>query len=51
MAGGLDTLQRCYTGLEMRGDALWLAPRLPDGLRSLDFDVTYRHQFESLRGS
>jgi trehalose/maltose hydrolase-like predicted phosphorylase len=45
MAGGLDALQRCYTGLEMRGDALWLAPRLPDGLRSLGFDMTYRgHQ-------
>jgi trehalose/maltose hydrolase-like predicted phosphorylase len=42
MAGGLDALQRCYTGLEVRGDALWLAPRLPDGLRSLGFDVTYR---------
>ena len=48
MAGGLDVLQRCYTGLEVRGDALWLDPRLPDGLPSMGFDVTYRGHLLSL---
>lgn len=48
MAGGLDILQRCYTGLEVRGDALWLAPRLPDGLPAVAFDLTYRGHVLSL---
>lgn len=42
MAGGLDALQRCYTGLELRSDALRLAPELPRELRSLSFDLAYR---------
>lgn len=29
MAGAVDLLQRCYTGLELRDDALWLDPQLP----------------------
>jgi trehalose/maltose hydrolase-like predicted phosphorylase len=33
MAGTLDLLQRCYTGLEVRGDGLRFAPELPDELR------------------
>jgi trehalose/maltose hydrolase-like predicted phosphorylase len=48
MAGGLDILQRCYAGLEVRADALWLAPRLPDGLASVAFDLTYRGHVLSL---
>lgn len=42
MAGTADILQRCYTGLESRGDALWLNPLLPDALTELDFDLRYR---------
>lgn len=42
MAGTLDLLQRCYTGLEVRGDALWLDPKLPKELRRLDFSILYR---------
>jgi trehalose/maltose hydrolase-like predicted phosphorylase len=48
MAGGLDVLQRCYTGLEVRGDALRLDPRLPEGLPSLGVDLTYRGHVLSL---
>ena len=29
MAGTVDVLQRCYTGLELRGDMLWLEPVEP----------------------
>jgi alpha,alpha-trehalase len=42
MAGTVDVLQRCYTGLELRGDVLWLAPRLPKPLRRLRLFVRYR---------
>ncbi|MEV7229076.1 glycosyl hydrolase family 65 protein [Polymorphospora sp. NPDC051019] len=42
MAGTVDILQRCYTGLETRGDALRLHPRLPQSLTHLDFDLRYR---------
>ena len=42
MAGTVDLVQRCYTGLETREDALWLNPSLPEELDGLDFDVRYR---------
>ncbi|MFC8848529.1 MULTISPECIES: glycoside hydrolase family 65 protein [unclassified Micromonospora] len=42
MAGTADILQRCYTGLETRDDALHLHPQLPDTLTHLDFDLHYR---------
>lgn len=42
MAGTVDLLQRCYTGLELRGDVLWVNPRLPEGLRRLRLLVRYR---------
>jgi alpha,alpha-trehalase len=44
MAGSADVLQRCYTGLELRGDVLWLRPRLPKPLRRLRVFVRYRGQ-------
>jgi trehalose/maltose hydrolase-like predicted phosphorylase len=42
MAGTADILQRCYSGLESRDDALWLNPLLPDALTLLEFDLHYR---------
>ena len=42
MAGTVDLVQRCYTGLETREDVLWLNPSLPEELDGLDFDVRYR---------
>lgn len=44
MAGTIDLVQRCYTGLETREDALRLDPRLPDELHQLDFEFSYRSQ-------
>ena len=44
MAGTVDVLQRCYTGIELRGDVLWLEPRLPQPLRRLRLFVRYRNQ-------
>ncbi|MFB7667729.1 glycoside hydrolase family 65 protein [Kitasatospora sp. NPDC056138] len=42
MAGAVDLLQRCYTGLEIREDALWLDPHLPSALGHLELDLRYR---------
>lgn len=49
MAGTLDLLQRCYTGLDVRCDALWLHPALPDELSELAFELRYRNQWLSVR--
>ena len=42
MAGTVDIFERCYPGLEMRADALWLNPVLPEELQSISFQVNYR---------
>jgi alpha,alpha-trehalase len=41
MAGTVDVLQRCYTGIEIRGDVLYLRPCLPQELTMLHLDVRY----------
>lgn len=43
MAGTIDLIQRCYTGIETRGNTLWLNPLLPRELKRLQFDICYRH--------
>ena len=42
MAGTVDLVQRCYTGIETRGDALFLNPRLPEDCRHLRLHLRYR---------
>lgn len=42
MAGTVDLLVRCYTGLELRDDILWLAPQLPAPIQRLSLLVRYR---------
>jgi trehalose/maltose hydrolase-like predicted phosphorylase len=49
MAGTVDVLQRCYTGLVLREDVLWLDPKLPAQLERLAMLVRYRtHTLELL---
>lgn len=48
MAGTVDMLQRCYTGLELRGDCLRFRPALPDELRRLSFQLRYRRHTLSI---
>jgi alpha,alpha-trehalase len=48
MAGTVDLLQRCYAGLEVRDDVLWLDPQLPTDLTRLEFSVLYRGQLLDL---
>jgi alpha,alpha-trehalase len=42
MAGTVDILQRCYTGLEFREDVLVLNPKIPHNLPALSMKVKYR---------
>ncbi|MGA6924649.1 MAG: glycosyl hydrolase family 65 protein, partial [Desulfosarcina sp.] len=45
MAGTVDQVQRCYTGIVIRGDVLWLNPCLPEELACLCLQVRYRGYF------
>lgn len=42
MAGSADLVQRCFAGLETRGDVLWVNPHWPAHLGELAFTVEYR---------
>jgi alpha,alpha-trehalase len=42
MAGTVDVIQRCYAGVAVRGDVLWLDPALPEELPALRFLIHYR---------
>lgn len=42
MAGTVDLLQRCYSGLELRGKELHFHVVLPDELDRLSFQLLYR---------
>jgi alpha,alpha-trehalase len=42
MASTVDIVQRCYSGLETRGDVLLFDPRLPAELKRLKFRLEYR---------
>jgi len=42
MAGTVDLIQRCYTGIELREDEFWFNPVLPDELSRLGFQLRYR---------
>ncbi len=42
MAGTVDLVQRCFTGITMRQDALYLDPCLPDSIGRLTVPIRYR---------
>ncbi len=44
MAGTVDLIQRCYTGIEIRDHRLWLNPALPDELKRLRIRLRFRGQ-------
>ncbi len=49
MAGTVDIMQRCYTGMEIRKDALWFNPRLPDEIEELKFQIRYRSHWIKIK--
>ncbi len=42
MAGSVDLLQRCFSGLEFRGDRIILGPLWPESFGKLEFPLRYR---------
>lgn len=49
MAGTMDMIQRCYTGLEARDDILYLSPSLPQELQKIKLKLLYRGQWLSIK--
>ncbi|MGZ8748255.1 MAG: glycoside hydrolase family 65 protein, partial [Mycobacterium sp.] len=52
MAGSVDLVQRCFTGLETRGDRMVLSPNWPESLGALGFPIRYRghHMYVRVSG-
>lgn len=48
MAGTVDIIQRCYTGLEIRDEVLWLNPSLPDEVHEINLQIRYRSHWIKL---
>ncbi|WP_299821362.1 glycosyl hydrolase family 65 protein [uncultured Pontibacter sp.] len=48
MAGTVDLVQRCFTGLEIRDEMLWFNPVLPDEIGCLNLKLRYRSHWLSL---
>nr|CRL73918.1 trehalose-phosphatase [Mycolicibacterium malmesburyense] len=51
MAGSVDLMQRCFTGLELRGNRLVLSPQWPESLGALGFPIHYRGHHLHIRVS
>ncbi len=49
IAGSIDLLQRCFTGLETRNDRLIVGPQWPETLGVIEFPLVYRGQRLHLR--
>jgi beta-phosphoglucomutase family hydrolase len=49
MAGTADLVQRAYTGIEVRGDVLWLNPCLPDDVHRLFLRLRFRKHWLEVR--
>lgn len=48
MAGTVDLVQRCYSGIELRDGILWLNPCLPDELNTIQSRIRYHGHWFSL---
>jgi beta-phosphoglucomutase family hydrolase len=44
MAGSIDMVTRCYTGLELHDGKLWLHPVLPPEVSQIDFTLYFQQQ-------
>ncbi|KQC09741.1 MAG: trehalose 6-phosphate phosphorylase [Candidatus Cloacimonas sp. SDB] len=48
MAGTMDLIQRCYSGLDIRDNVLWLEPTLPEDVTEMNFSVRFRGHWINL---
>jgi trehalose/maltose hydrolase-like predicted phosphorylase len=48
MAGTVDIIQRCYTGIEMRNELLWINPVLPNEIDCIKMRIRYRGNWIAL---
>jgi trehalose/maltose hydrolase-like predicted phosphorylase len=48
MAGTIDLVQRCYSGIETRQNQLQVNPYLPNELKEIQFDMMYRQHWVNL---
>lgn len=49
MAGTVDLVQRCFTGLEVRDDVLWVRPSIPGQIKHLEFSIRFKGQILLLK--
>jgi trehalose/maltose hydrolase-like predicted phosphorylase len=49
MAGTLDLIQRCYTGMDFREDCIFFNPCLPQNVKQIAFRLRYRKQWVEVR--
>lgn len=42
MASTVDLVQRCFAGLEVRHDILWITPHLPQEITAMSFRIRFR---------
>ncbi len=45
MSGTVDVVQRCYTGVEIRDEVLWLAPVLPQEMQQIELRLHFREHW------
>jgi trehalose/maltose hydrolase-like predicted phosphorylase len=49
MSGTIDLFQRCFVGIELRGNVLWINPGLPKGLNDVRLRLRYRGHWIAVR--
>jgi trehalose/maltose hydrolase-like predicted phosphorylase len=42
MAGTVDLVQRCFTGIEVRDDVIWLLPHMPSKITRMNLRIRFR---------
>jgi trehalose/maltose hydrolase-like predicted phosphorylase len=45
MAGTVDLIQRCYTGIEFKDEVLYFNPQLPENVKQIKFRMRYRNHW------
>jgi trehalose/maltose hydrolase-like predicted phosphorylase len=48
MAGSIDLIQRCFSGLQVCGDTLWIKPALPKHIKKINMQIQYRGHWITL---